>query len=318
MDDVSWFAPVTAMVIGAAMFALPHGSTKRHFFGVTVAPEHWESEAARDALWRYRRTILVATAIALVVWKWVVIAPMLPCVAAVTSYVIERERTRPYAVRATGTLPAPTAGGRDPLPWWSALALPPFVALWTVALYVRSRWSDIPPRFATHWGADGVANGWSTKDFRGVYGGLLFGGGVMVLMCFLALATYYGSRRGPMREGTLKIFIATMYLLGFVFSGVGLLPLMRLSPLVFLAPAPIFIGLIIWMSMKANAEDPGEATPDECWHLGDLYYNPADPALFVQKRMGIGYTFNFANRMSWALLGGFLAGIGGLILLIWK
>jgi uncharacterized membrane protein len=28
-------------------------------------------------------------------------------------------------------------------------------------------------------------------------------------------------------------------------------------------------------------------------------YNPRDPALFVEKRIGLGLTFNFGNRMSW-------------------
>jgi uncharacterized membrane protein len=317
MDDISWFAPVAAICIGGAMFALPHGSSRRHLFGVTVAPGLSESEAARDAIWRYRRTVLAATAIAVLVSKWVVIAPVLPCVAALCAYYLERERMRRYAVPSGGPLSAPPAG-RDPLPWWTMLALPPFVALGVVAVYLRSRWPEIPARFATHWGADGAPNGWSIKNFRGVYGGLLFGAGLMVLMCLLALATFYGSRRGPMREGVLKIFVATMYLLGFVFSGVGLLPLLHPSPLLFLAPAPLFLGLVIWLSMKASEQDPGESTPDECWHLGNVYYNPADPALFVQKRMGIGYTFNFGNRMSWVLLGGFLAGMGGLILLIWR
>jgi uncharacterized membrane protein len=27
-----------------------------------------------------------------------------------------------------------------------------------------------------------------------------------------------------------------------------------------------------------------------------IYHNPNDPALLVEKRMGIGWTFNFANK----------------------
>jgi uncharacterized membrane protein len=46
-----------------------------------------------------------------------------------------------------------------------------------------------------------------------------------------------------------------------------------------------------------------EVTPDACWYLGQIYYNPQGPAVFVRKRLGLGYTVNFGNRFSWVLLG---------------
>jgi len=45
---------------------------------------------------------------------------------------------------------------------------------------------------------------------------------------------------------------------------------------------------------------------DACWH-GVFYFNPDDPALFVPKRYGIGYTLNFGNRWSWIVLALILA-----------
>jgi uncharacterized membrane protein len=33
-----------------------------------------------------------------------------------------------------------------------------------------------------------------------------------------------------------------------------------------------------------------------------FYINPKDPALFVEKRFGIGYTVNLGNRWSWIFL----------------
>jgi uncharacterized membrane protein len=50
----------------------------------------------------------------------------------------------------------------------------------------------------------------------------------------------------------------------------------------------------------------GDRTPDECWKGGLFYYNPADPALWVEKRFGIGWTFNFGNPRAWIVLGGIL------------
>ncbi|MFY9689896.1 MAG: DUF5808 domain-containing protein, partial [Candidatus Acidiferrales bacterium] len=42
----------------------------------------------------------------------------------------------------------------------------------------------------------------------------------------------------------------------------------------------------------------GDGTLDEHWKMGVLYFNPADPALFVEKRFGIGYTLNFGHASS--------------------
>jgi uncharacterized membrane protein len=43
-------------------------------------------------------------------------------------------------------------------------------------------------------------------------------------------------------------------------------------------------------------------TPDRCWRAGIFYVNRDDPTLFVPKRFGIGYTLNFGNPWSWAML----------------
>lgn len=45
----------------------------------------------------------------------------------------------------------------------------------------------------------------------------------------------------------------------------------------------------------------GRRPPDEEYR-GFLYSNPDNPALFVPKRSGIGYTLNFGNPWSWAVL----------------
>jgi uncharacterized membrane protein len=45
----------------------------------------------------------------------------------------------------------------------------------------------------------------------------------------------------------------------------------------------------------------GQRPPDAAWK-GVFYSNPDDPALLVPKRYGIGYTLNFGNPWSWAVL----------------
>ena len=45
----------------------------------------------------------------------------------------------------------------------------------------------------------------------------------------------------------------------------------------------------------------GPRPPDAAWS-GSFYSNPNDPALLVPKRFGMGYTLNFGNPGSWAVL----------------
>jgi uncharacterized membrane protein len=52
------------------------------------------------------------------------------------------------------------------------------------------------------------------------------------------------------------------------------------------------------------------------WRLKALYFNPADPALFVPARFGYGLTLNFGRPIAIAIMLGILvAGLGGPLLL---
>lgn len=55
---------------------------------------------------------------------------------------------------------------------------------------------------------------------------------------------------------------------------------------------------------------------DTYWKLGVIYFNPYDPSIFIEKRLGVGWTLNFARPMSWFLLLGILALIIGSSLLV--
>lgn len=41
---------------------------------------------------------------------------------------------------------------------------------------------------------------------------------------------------------------------------------------------------------------------DQYWKLGIFYFNPDDPAVWVEKRFGVGWTCNFARPASWLFL----------------
>jgi uncharacterized membrane protein len=89
----------------------------------------------------------------------------------------------------------------------------------------------------------------------------------------------------------------------------------------FLAASLSFLAVMIWLSLRRRAQtgaEAGEITPEVCWHGDQFYYNPRDPALFVEKRIGQGLTFNIGNRMSWIVLALTLLIPTGLALLAFK
>ncbi|MBD1393136.1 DUF5808 domain-containing protein [Mucilaginibacter glaciei] len=38
------------------------------------------------------------------------------------------------------------------------------------------------------------------------------------------------------------------------------------------------------------------------WKWGLIYYNPHNPKLIINKRYGLGWTFNFAHKGTWLFL----------------
>ncbi len=50
--------------------------------------------------------------------------------------------------------------------------------------------------------------------------------------------------------------------------------------------------------------DNGNRDNDQWWVAGVFYVNSNDPRLLVEKRSGLGTTFNFAHPIAWWLTGG--------------
>lgn len=326
MDNSIFISLPELALIGAVMLLLPHFSPRGYFFAITVAPEFRATDAARAALHRYHWSVALSIGLAVLAVIYLAprspalasaIVPLVPLLSGMVAFFRERSRVRDAVAAAPPATPGPTGGGHH-LPPWLAWALPPFAFPLAAAVYLQAHWDQIPERFPIHWGADGRPNGWAHRTAGGVYGPLLFAAGLMLLILLLGLAMYYGSRHGPQMLAVLKVLIGVTYFLGLLFSGIGLLPVLTVSPMIFVAVVPVFVIALLVYSFKCatNPAMPAEATPDECWTLGSVYSNPRDPAIFVQKRIGFGYTFNFGHRLSWVILGGFFAGIAGLIVFL--
>jgi uncharacterized membrane protein len=314
MNELTLIPLGTLVILGAAFMLLPMLTPRRYYFGLTVDPGFPETEAGRAI----RRGYLSAVGIALILAAALIAAfPAAGLLAAIflvlltagAAFFYARSRVQAYSTPAAAVREVEISRGPERLPAWTLLALPPFAILAAVGAYLQANWDQIPARFPVHWGWNGQPDGWETRTPHGVYGPLWLGAGIVALMIIVGLAGFYGSRRSAMRAVMLKMILSVTYLLAVVFGMAALLPLIHFSTVAFIVPTLVFGAAIMAYSYKLSSDPdtPVDETPDSCWWLSSIYYNPADPALFVQKRIGIGYTLNFGNRMSWIFVGALLA-----------
>jgi uncharacterized membrane protein len=127
-----------------------------------------------------------------------------------------------------------------------------------------------------------------------------------------------------MRSVTTRMLTALGYFVAVLFGWLGAaLPLGygggQWSLGIIIGCVALIIGATIVLGIKAKAEPEPDGTPgrsvpsilgsgdnasDRHWIGGLIYFNPDDPAMFVEKRIGIGYGLNFGNARSWIVLAG--------------
>lgn len=91
----------------------------------------------------------------------------------------------------------------------------------------------------------------------------------------------------------------------FTFIGIILLATIGLSVFTGQGGSRIHVS-------DSEGENRIERDDDRHWKLGQFYFNKNDPAIFIEKRFGIGWTNNWAHPISWFLL----IGVIGLAILI--
>ncbi len=254
------------------------------------------------------------------------------------AFLAARRDALAFAVAPSTIREAEVAPRRASLPGGPLLQIGPLAVLAAAALYVRHRWEEIPLRFPVHWGMGGAPDRWASRTPSGVYGPLLVGTIVCAALLLLAYGILLGSRRlhasGPrgwqeekFRRITLSILLAAEYCLALILAGVALLPLLMgpkgpevALPIFMLLPFALLLAVLLLLvrtgqggtRLPTPAQSPadtetqaapvGDGTRDDCWKWGLFYVNRNDPALFVEKRFGVGYTLNFGNRWFWVIL----------------
>jgi len=272
----------------------------------------------------------------------------LQVVGVFLAYYRARGRVLPHAA-APATVREAALVPRDArLPGGWVLQLPPFALLAATAIWLHLHWGQMPEVFPVHWRANGQVDNWATRSFAGVYSPLLIGTVLCALMGFSAYAMLRWSRLirvgGAAGEGerrfrrvVVSILVATEYFIALVFMWTGLLPLSHkqtgppgfIPMLVFaLAFTVVTVALMIWVGQggtrlvgsaaaaSGGVAPVGDRTSDKYWKLGLIYINRSDPALFVEKRFGIGYTLNFGHPGVWIFLAALVAVVVAIIFVV--
>jgi len=313
------------LFVSACTLALPELSPARFLFGVRVGEPFRKTEPGRQALRVYYAhditgillTIAIAAAMGtshISIWY---LAGIVPEVFAAVGYLRAKRRVQPFATPpdAPAIREADLSLEPDRLPGWTLLALPPFLLPIAGAAWVRAHWNEIPARIPVHYGFNGEPNRWTTRTPLHLYGWFIFISGMLLLLFTMSIVGYYGARRSRARRTMLAMMIAVMYPMSLVFSGVGVWVAHHFPVWITLSVLPPFVAAMFWWNYKRSRDPqpPADTTPDEYWSISDTYSNPNDPALFVPKRLGYGYTINFGHPAGKWICAGFLGGIGLMI-----
>ncbi|MFF2483261.1 DUF1648 domain-containing protein [Paenibacillus sp. NPDC058071] len=196
------------------------------------------------------------------------------------------------------------------------------------AVYLYTIYDSIPDRFATHYDFQGKADAFSNKSWLTVFEIPMIQLAMIAVFWLVnwltAVTKQQADPKAPKKSlansikfrklTSLFLIALSLPIIGFLSAiiiasvtegGDAIIPVITMTFLVLLV---VGIAAIITMSIRVKKEVYQEETTitpidrDEYWKLGSIYYNKSDPALFVEKRHGIGFTVNAARPLGMALM----------------
>jgi uncharacterized membrane protein len=303
------------------LHALPFLPKPSRLFGVDVPPEIRHGREGSRLIRGYQLRLLPFSAGILLLacwsppaWLW---ADLLPAFAALWLHHRYHAAAIRFALPPSSIREASLASHTDGLARRMLWFAPPLVLIAITALLVFLNWNRIPETYPIHFDLNGSPSGWAHRTVRAVFGFLIFAAYFIVFLIAIYLPMDLGSRRATRRPVMLAVLAAPCYFIAIMACLVAMLPFFSPPPWVFLILIGGFFAIYIWLLagvLSQPAEGPPEITPDDCWH-GAFYYNPDDPALFVESRTaGFGYTANLAQPLSWLVMAITLALATGIFL----
>lgn len=206
----------------------------------------------------------------------------------------------------------------------------PIIITLALITFTYLNYNFIPDVFATHWNAAGEVDGWTEKTWLSVIVMPLILLGTQISFFIISIGmksakiqlSAQAKEASANRELTQRKY-GSWYLAAINYSMTILLVVLHYTTVILknqTAPYffPLFIvfmivslgGLIllIWKLSKSNERfddlhtNETAAADDRYWKWGIVYINKNDPSLLVQKKYGVGWTVNLANKWSYIIL----------------
>ncbi|MFS0674633.1 DUF1648 domain-containing protein [Ornithinibacillus sp. 179-J 7C1 HS] len=210
--------------------------------------------------------------------------------------------------------------------WFSISFLITFAVI-TITFMFYDR---IPEQIPMQYNFDGEVTNWTAKTTRSLlvmpimslYLTLLF----IFLNTMVAKAKQQISAEKPEESMQQSVIFRRRWSLYLIGTGIGLTILFSFIQLSFiftidsklLTIVPfVFTGILtLWAIILSITTGQGgsrvkvstgangnviDRDDDKHWKLGIFYFNPSDPALFLEKRFGVGWTINLARPIAWII-----------------
>ena len=314
------------VTIGALLHIMPGLTRPDIFFAVTVEPKFRRSPDARRIRSRYRIIVWVSTLAAAALEAATGLTPAALIVLAgglLWALASTHRMALAHAATPTSIVEVDLAARREGLPGGPAVAFLPPASLAALGLWMILRPNTLPSSFPVHWGLNGP-----DRWVPATPGSVLVFLATMAWLCLFLVAMAWGlsrwSRRitaygprGALERRFRRRVLGMMILSEYFLVVPAWAALFQPSAALMNIWGPASLGTILGFSVSlgllgqggshkasaAGAAPTGDRTPDACWKWGLFYVNPADPAVWIEKRFGLGYTLNLGNRWTWALLG---------------
>lgn len=204
----------------------------------------------------------------------------------------------------------------------------PFMATVVMAILIYINYDIIPEQIPTHFDFKGNVTTWKEKSYLNVYWPTLTQ--LFMIGMFIFVNSIIGKAKQQISASNPeksieqnKIFRKRWSLFTIImgsgtvllFAFVQLTFIYQISPKIMTAVIGVFTLVAILGSVylsittgqggsrikviKGINGQEIDRDDDKYWKLGQFYFNPEDPAVFIEKRFGIGWTMNFARLKGW-------------------
>ncbi|WP_239984717.1 DUF5808 domain-containing protein [Sporolactobacillus pectinivorans] len=341
--STSAIAPLITYVMMAGLFiAQPWFSRRNIVFGVVFADDNiWRSDHAKKIRRRY---IIETSVVAFILMASLILlnvndkavqtlafntSIIILIIAECLIFIAANRRTQAFkrtmrpdpSLTPNSIIIETKKSDREtllPIRWLLLLVLL-FVATVAVAYF---GYPYMPASIPTHFGLSGPDQ-WGRKSWQVVLSPALLQAVLIFVIFFIrrAPASVRGNpNAAPDYERFRKLMGVLMITFGLITE---LIFLMTDISLIIPVPSVWFLAasiagiimeiitvltmIFLYMHLARAKHVAGPILDDDArWIWGMLYFNPSDPSIFVEKRVGIGYTINMARPSAWIVMIGII------------